>query len=158
MGFINLNFNAAGTSRPEKGEVPQRRACDHHRRAVREQYATALATLGCICRALIALGKETCCLPRGMPSPMRERSSRESLKRVRSRISVDSCCANGISTLKDVEASPKRRNACGSEKKLLWRAALVILAANLRVPLLGIISLFLAPLEVHPVSAPNTRS
>ena len=47
---------------------------------------------------------------------MRERSSRESLKRVRSRISVDSCCANGISTLKDVEASPKRRNACGSEK------------------------------------------
>ncbi|KAJ5766815.1 uncharacterized protein N7511_004431 [Penicillium nucicola] len=103
----------------EKSEAPQHRACDHHRRAVREQYATTLATLGCICRALVALGKETCCPPRDIPSTLRERSSRESLKRVRSRISVDSCCANGISTSRDVEASPKRRNACGSDKRVV---------------------------------------
>ncbi|KAJ5218206.1 uncharacterized protein N7498_000305 [Penicillium cinerascens] len=104
-------------SGPKKGEAPQRRACEHHRHSVREQYATRLATLGCICRALIALGKESCCLPRGIPSPIREKRSKESLKRVPSRISVDSCCAKGTSTARDVEASPKRRNACGSEKR-----------------------------------------
>ncbi|KAJ6109285.1 hypothetical protein N7486_001519 [Penicillium sp. IBT 16267x] len=117
-GMENPRVEAAQQG-PEKGEAPQRRACDHHRRSVHEQYATRLATLGCICRALIALGKESCCLPRGIPLPISKQSSRESLKRVRSRISVDSCCAKGMPTIRDAETSPKRRNACGSEERVV---------------------------------------
>ncbi|KAK5998960.1 P-type cation-transporting ATPase [Cladobotryum mycophilum] len=36
-------------------------ACDRHRRVVKERYGATLEALGCICRALLALGQESCC-------------------------------------------------------------------------------------------------
>ena len=61
--------------------------CSRHRGSMRKRYAARLEALGCICRTLLALGKESCC-------PTQERSSaerRQGLKQVRT--SVDSCCA-----------------------------------------------------------------
>lgn len=37
------------------------RACDKHTISTREKYAAKLQALGCLCRALLALGQESCC-------------------------------------------------------------------------------------------------
>lgn len=55
-----------------------------------------LEALGCICRALIALGQESCCTPqrRSFAGSVR-RLSKETSSSSRSRGSADSCCAPG---------------------------------------------------------------
>ncbi|OHW97735.1 copper-translocating p-type ATPase [Colletotrichum incanum] len=65
--------------------------CRRHARTVRQTYQAKLDALGCICRALLALGQESCCAPR-------ERSvqKRSSIKSSGSRVSVDSCCATAV--------------------------------------------------------------
>ncbi|KAF6807876.1 P-type cation-transporting ATPase 2 [Colletotrichum sojae] len=68
--------------------------CRGHARTVRETYQAKLEALGCICRALLALGQESCCAPRERSSVERKRSS---LKSSRSRTSTDSCCPPGAS-------------------------------------------------------------
>ncbi|KAF5520092.1 P-type cation-transporting ATPase [Colletotrichum aenigma] len=42
--------------------------CRGHARTVRETYQAKLEALGCICRALLALGQESCCAPRDLGS------------------------------------------------------------------------------------------
>ncbi|RFU74459.1 copper-translocating p-type atpase [Trichoderma arundinaceum] len=87
--------------------------CDGHSQKIREMYVEKLEALGCICRALIALGKESCCNPqrRSLAGSVR-RLSRETPSS-RSRRSIDSCCAasgadaNGCCT----------RDASGLKKK-----------------------------------------
>ncbi|OGM49461.1 putative copper-transporting ATPase [Aspergillus bombycis] len=67
--------------------------CGQHRRSARTQYMARLEALGCICRALIALGQESCCVP-----PKRAPAGN-------SRRSTDSCSAGGS------PGSERRRNA-----------------------------------------------
>ncbi|KAL7930089.1 E1-E2 ATPase domain-containing protein [Trichoderma chlorosporum] len=50
------NKPASNCSRGKDG-----RPCDGHSRKIRDMYMAKLEALGCICRALIALGQETCC-------------------------------------------------------------------------------------------------
>ncbi|KAL2808225.1 E1-E2 ATPase-domain-containing protein [Aspergillus granulosus] len=50
------------------------RACEQHKRATRAKYAATLEALGCICRALLALGQESCCPPQKV-SPLSKRRS-----------------------------------------------------------------------------------
>ncbi|KZL64818.1 copper-translocating P-type ATPase [Colletotrichum tofieldiae] len=75
--------------------------CRRHARTVRQTYQAKLEALGCICRALLALGQESCCAPR-------ERSvqKRSSIKSSGSRVSVDSCCATAVAP-----------TACGSNRR-----------------------------------------
>ncbi|KAK1248039.1 hypothetical protein MKX07_000927 [Trichoderma sp. CBMAI-0711] len=40
------------------------KSCEGHSRKIRDLYLEKLEALGCICRALIALGQESCCNPR----------------------------------------------------------------------------------------------
>ncbi|KAK2056143.1 copper-translocating P-type ATPase [Colletotrichum caudatum] len=65
------------------------KSCRSHARTVRQTYQAKLEALGCICRALLALGQESCCAPR-------ERSVQKlacsSTKRSGSRTSANSCC------------------------------------------------------------------
>lgn len=68
--------------------------CRGHARTVRETYQAKLEALGCICRALLALGQESCCAPRDRSSVEKKRASISSL---RTRSSVDSSCAPGPS-------------------------------------------------------------
>ncbi|KAL3294595.1 copper-translocating P-type ATPase [Colletotrichum asianum] len=68
--------------------------CRGHARTVRETYQAKLEVLGCICRALLALGQESCCAPRDRSSVEKKRASITSL---RTRSSVDSCCVSGPS-------------------------------------------------------------
>ncbi|POR36622.1 P-type cation-transporting ATPase [Tolypocladium paradoxum] len=90
-------------------------ACTHHRRSVREQYGAKLAALGCICRALLALGQESCCDARKHPSADRQKCSRKASDRSLSRVSADSCCASGISTSQSPVRSRSRLQAPAEE-------------------------------------------
>ncbi|KAL7788267.1 E1-E2 ATPase domain-containing protein [Trichoderma ceciliae] len=67
--------------------------CDGHSRKIREMYMEKLEALGCICRALVALGQESCCNARrrSFGGGVRRRSSERPSSR--SRCSADSCCA-----------------------------------------------------------------
>jgi len=62
--------------------------CSQHISKTREKYTTTLEALGCICRALLALGHESCCAPLGGVSGQQKRSSKTTS--IRRSTSVDS--------------------------------------------------------------------
>ncbi|KAI0138972.1 copper-translocating P-t [Hypoxylon sp. NC0597] len=101
------------TSSECSGKNEDGKPCKKHARATRERYATKLEALGCICRALLALGQESCCAPKGRSSIKNRRTS------VKSRASADSCCATtatGARTRNDLTV--KKRRSKGSCKRL----------------------------------------
>lgn len=53
------------------------RSCEKHMLSTKEKYASKLQALGCLCRALLALGQESCCAPRQRSSLRRKRCSRK---------------------------------------------------------------------------------
>ncbi|KAK0717484.1 E1-E2 ATPase-domain-containing protein [Lasiosphaeria miniovina] len=80
--------------------------CGHHIRATRDAYAATLEALGCICRALYALGQESCCLPKERSSADRKRGgSKRISSRSTPRPSVDSCCAAPTGSCPSAETS-----------------------------------------------------
>ncbi|OAA60314.1 ATPase, P-type, heavy metal translocating [Niveomyces insectorum RCEF 264] len=78
------------TARCDRGKNGQ--PCVGHAIQTRRTYAERLEAFGCICRALLALGQETCCGPqrRASVNSMRRRLLKEP---TRARSSIDSCCA-----------------------------------------------------------------
>ncbi|KAK0625186.1 E1-E2 ATPase-domain-containing protein [Bombardia bombarda] len=66
----------------------EKKPCAEHVRKTRKTYASQLEAIGCICRALVALGQESCCSPQRRPS-----ASSSKMALLRSRASMDSCCA-----------------------------------------------------------------
>ncbi|KAI3397400.1 hypothetical protein diail_10851 [Diaporthe ilicicola] len=70
--------------------------CNKHTRSTRQKYAAKLEALGCLCRALLAMGQDSCCPPPKRSSVERKRCSKRSSSA--SRKSVDSCCATGAAT------------------------------------------------------------
>ncbi|KAK2016226.1 copper-translocating P-type ATPase [Colletotrichum eremochloae] len=86
--------------------------CRSHARTARQTYQAKLEALGCICRALLALGQESCCPPRERPV---QKPLGSSIKRSASRTSVDSCCAGAaVSTASDSNARIGRKNGSRS--------------------------------------------
>lgn len=61
--------------------------CSEHRRKTRSLYAARLAAFGCICRALVALGQESCCV-----AGKGKGKARGKFKPAKKRPSMDSCC------------------------------------------------------------------
>ncbi|KAL5333112.1 E1-E2 ATPase-domain-containing protein [Aspergillus crustosus] len=86
--------NQGQPSQISKCSITNNQPCENHRRSARSKYAATLDALGCICRALLALGQESCC-----PPPKDARSSfnktRRSTESTRSvfRASTDTCCS-----------------------------------------------------------------
>ncbi|KAI2617046.1 heavy metal translocatin [Hypomontagnella submonticulosa] len=85
-------------------------------KSIRERYEIRLAAIGCLCRALIALGQESCCASSELSSMERKRSrKRSSLSSSREKLvpacnskAEDSCCSK----------SPERnRPASGTQRK-----------------------------------------
>ncbi|KAF2801900.1 copper-translocating P-t [Mytilinidion resinicola] len=89
---------ASGNERRTKGT-----ACGYHKKRVHERYATTLAALGCICRALVALGQESCCATKERSSAD-ERRGRAS-PRNSSATSTDCCNKKRPSSLRNEKAS-----------------------------------------------------
>ncbi|KAJ6790263.1 hypothetical protein PWT90_06579 [Aphanocladium album] len=104
------------------GKLPQgrsRKPCEEHRQSVRQQYAARLAALGCICRALLALGKESCCESTPKPSAHKRRSSKRSSKESFGRSSSVSCSSlSSEDSIRQIKR--QRQTGCGaatSEKR-----------------------------------------
>ncbi|KAB8219544.1 E1-E2 ATPase-domain-containing protein [Aspergillus novoparasiticus] len=85
-------------------QTPDGKPCEQHRRSARTRYLARLEALGCICRALIALGQESCCTP-----PRRSSLGKD-------RRSTDSCCAGGITRPKAHHSAGRNgtRGSCSS--------------------------------------------
>ncbi|KAJ5533140.1 hypothetical protein N7494_009692 [Penicillium frequentans] len=89
------------------GEATDRKACSQHRLSALDRYGATLQALGCICRALIALGQETCCEIRERQSLDGKQCSKKSYARSLG-TSLDSCNSNG-SVTKDQAAQNRLR-------------------------------------------------
>ncbi|OQD78754.1 hypothetical protein PENANT_c084G05141 [Penicillium antarcticum] len=86
----------------------KRKACDRHRRSARDRYGTTLQALGCICRALIALGQESCCETRIKATVERKKSPKRRPTTSLARLSLDSCYATA-----QVTAQPRLHESSG---------------------------------------------
>ncbi|RKL49489.1 P-type cation-transporting ATPase [Fusarium proliferatum] len=73
------------------------KACSKHSLSALDRYGATLKALGCICRALIALGQESCCETKGR-SVITKQCSKKSSSRSLIRTSTDSCCSTGSVT------------------------------------------------------------
>ncbi|KAG7040449.1 copper-translocating P-type ATPase [Colletotrichum scovillei] len=100
------------------------KACRGHSRSVREIYQLKLDALGCICRALLALGQESCCAPRERSSTERKRSLKKSTSFHRT--SVDSCRASGV----DKSASRQTARNCGKKTTRSSTSGIKLSACN----------------------------
>ncbi|KAJ5993332.1 hypothetical protein N7451_009056 [Penicillium sp. IBT 35674x] len=91
-----------------------RKACSQHSLSTLDRYGATLQALGCICRALIALGQETCCEIRERRSLDRKQCSKKPSARSLLRTSLDSCSNKG-SVTKDKAAQNRLRLRRSSE-------------------------------------------
>ncbi|OTA95545.1 hypothetical protein M434DRAFT_20138 [Hypoxylon sp. CO27-5] len=115
------------------GKNEDGKPCKKHTRATRERYATKLEALGCICRALLALGQESCCAPKKRSSIKNRRTSS-----VKSCASVDSCCATtatGITGSEHIILSVSGMTCTGCETKLNRSLAAIPGIKNLKTSL-----------------------
>ncbi|KAF5023697.1 hypothetical protein F66182_4263 [Fusarium sp. NRRL 66182] len=85
------------------------KACSKHSVSALDRYGATLQALGCICRALIALGQESCCETRERSVVASNKSSSRSLLRT----SMDSCRSTS-SVTKDQAAQNRIRLRKGS--------------------------------------------
>ncbi|KAH8697565.1 copper-translocating P-type ATPase [Talaromyces proteolyticus] len=74
--------------------VEEGKPCEQHSRSTRMKYAATLEALGCVCRALLALGQESCCRPQRRSSFDKKRFHKRSYQST-PRASLDPCCAAG---------------------------------------------------------------
>ncbi|PNP75583.1 hypothetical protein FNYG_10992 [Fusarium nygamai] len=90
------------------------KACSKHSLSALDRYGATLKALGCICRALIALGQESCCETKGR-SVITKQCSKKSSSRSLIRTSTDSCCSTGSAT-KEKAAENRLRLRKGSNE------------------------------------------
>ncbi|KAF5559756.1 Cu2+-exporting ATPase [Fusarium phyllophilum] len=90
------------------------KACSKHSLSALDRYGATLKALGCICRALISLGQESCCETKGR-SVSTKQCSKNSSSRSLIRTSTDSCCSTG-SVTKDKAAENRLRLRKGSSE------------------------------------------
>ncbi|KAI9062670.1 heavy metal translocatin [Trametes sanguinea] len=95
------------TKHDHSGPAYPKEACGEHRSIARSRYNDTLAAFGCVCKALLARGLNSCCttsLGRHGKAAARPTSSRQSVRLVHRghtscessrRSSVDSCCGKG---------------------------------------------------------------
>ncbi|KLO97934.1 probable P-type ATPase [Fusarium fujikuroi] len=90
------------------------KACSKHSLSALDRYGATLKALGCICRALVALGQESCCETKGR-SVVTKQCSRKSSSRSLIRKSTDYCCTTG-SVTKEKAAENRLRLRKGSNE------------------------------------------
>ncbi|KAM6521416.1 hypothetical protein FSOLCH5_006172 [Fusarium solani] len=121
-GLTSQSKDATGrTSSSGCNGATDGKACGQHSLSALDRYGATLQALGCLCRALIALGQESCCETRDRPSVGAKSCSKKSSTRSLIRTSVDSCCSTGTVT-KDQAAQNRLRlrkssDSCKSVKK-----------------------------------------
>ncbi|KAI0160919.1 heavy metal translocatin [Hypoxylon sp. FL1284] len=84
-------------------------------KSIRERYETRLEALGCLCRALIALGQESCCASSEVSSEERKRGPKKNLRSKPREKPVSSCESKATDSC--CSASPARKNSTSTSKK-----------------------------------------
>ncbi|KAJ5116848.1 hypothetical protein N7456_001196 [Penicillium angulare] len=98
LAVRECEMHATASSAPNACDgAADRKACSEHRLSALDRYGATLKALGCICRALIAVGQETCCETSGRNSLVDKRSSKKPSARSL-RTSLDFCSSNGSVT------------------------------------------------------------
>lgn len=89
-------------------------SCEQHARSTREKYVAKLQALGCLCRALIALGQESCCLPPPRSSLERKRCSKKPSAAAEDR--KGGCCTTSVSRRSSTTSvrSRSKGKGCGA--------------------------------------------
>ncbi|KAL2019034.1 hypothetical protein VTK56DRAFT_10138 [Thermocarpiscus australiensis] len=84
--------------------------CTYRPRRTRDAYAASLEALGCICRALLALGEESCCVPKELSSVDRQGRSKRKSRALQAlpRTSLDFCCSATARPCGSTRLGPKR--------------------------------------------------
>lgn len=103
---LNSQLNTCGGATDHK-------ACSQHSLSALDRYGATLQALGCICRALIALGLETCCELRDRQSLDGKQCSKKSSARSL-RTSLDSCSNGSVTQGQTAQNRPRLRR--GSRK------------------------------------------
>lgn len=115
--FTESSSYSASLKSTECLGIEDDKPCGYHSRVTRDRYAATIEALGCICRALLAIGQESCCAPKKLSSIDRRRSLKRSISSgsVMSRRSADSCCAkSGSSSSHQHVRAPK--SSCGKAR------------------------------------------
>ncbi|KAJ5300249.1 hypothetical protein N7508_007492 [Penicillium antarcticum] len=98
------------------GGATDHKACSQHSLSALDRYGATLQALGCICRALIALGQETCCELRERQSLDGKQCSKKSSARSL-RTSLDFCSNGLVAKNQAVQNRPRlRRGSCESTR------------------------------------------
>ncbi|OAR02368.1 hypothetical protein LLEC1_05401 [Akanthomyces lecanii] len=85
------------------------KACSQHSLSILDRYSVTLDTLGCICRALIAMGEETCCEIRDRHSAYGGSGARAKLSSGRSRSSETPASSSSSSSSVTKEQAAQNR-------------------------------------------------
>ncbi|KAF4969606.1 hypothetical protein FSARC_3185 [Fusarium sarcochroum] len=93
------------------------KACNKHSLSALDRYGATLQALGCICRALIAVGQESCCETRDRPAIVSKPCSKKSSSRSLLRTSMDSCCSTS-SVTRDQASKNRLRLRKGSAESV----------------------------------------
>ncbi|KAF5647271.1 Cu2+-exporting ATPase [Fusarium sp. NRRL 52700] len=109
-----LDATGCGSSSSSCNGAADGKACSKHSLSALDRYGATLKALGCICRALIALGQESCCETKGR-SVISKQCSKKSSSRSLIRTSTDSCCSIG-SVTKEKAAENRLRLRKGSNE------------------------------------------
>ncbi|KAJ9130600.1 Cu2+-exporting ATPase [Pleurostoma richardsiae] len=91
------------------------KACGQHSLSALDRYGATLQALGCICRALVALGQETCCEIRERHLLDGKQCSKKSSARSLLRTSLDSCISSGPATKDQAAQNRLRLRKCSGE-------------------------------------------
>lgn len=106
--------NAGSSSKGACGKGRDGKPCGQHSQSTRQKYAAKLEALGCLCRALLAMGQDSCCPPPKRSSLERKRCSKRSSSTTRR--SVDSCCATGAASKSSLTMRARAKGkACAQE-------------------------------------------
>ncbi|KAK4118569.1 hypothetical protein N657DRAFT_675456 [Parathielavia appendiculata] len=76
----------------DASSADQEEPCGYHSRKTRDAYGATLEALGCICRALLALGEDSCCLPKGRSYVERRHSLKRPSRRLRPAVAPPASC------------------------------------------------------------------
>ena len=88
------------------------KACSRHENTTHERFATRLEVIGCICRALIALGQESCCsVQERAPVEQKEASKKP-------RTPADSCCVAEATGADSFGRTNMKKRSRSKEKRI----------------------------------------
>ncbi|KAI5865102.1 heavy metal translocatin [Durotheca rogersii] len=106
---LMLRETANKTKKDDDAASSSQRSVSSKENWTREKYKTRLAALGCLCRALIALGQESCCASREVSSVERKRGLKKACSSGSRKKQASAC--KSVTTGTCCSASPKRSSS-----------------------------------------------